>query len=292
MSSPRAPPARTAHVHRPDARFFRSLSACGKSTLCLKVAKNLFDAIDVGVLSNNIEKKFGLSAFHDKYLFVAPEIKNDLAIEQAEFQSIVSGEDIQVNVKHKKAFSTQWSVPGVLAGNETPAWCDNAGSIQRRIVLFDFKRAVTHGDMKLGDKLDVELPLILVKCNRAYVEAARAYGSKNVWTVLPAYFKTTRDTMAQDVNAVEAFLASADVLLKEAAYCPFDDFKHALKAFEQQNGYKHSKYVWDHFRGPFDKYGLVKVREAREYGGRRLTREYIVGVDLGGGGDPPENALA
>lgn len=76
--------------------FFKGMASSGKSTIVLKVAKQFFEGVDVGVLSNNIEKKFGLSAFSDKYLFVAPEIKSDLQIEQAEFQSMVSGEDIQV----------------------------------------------------------------------------------------------------------------------------------------------------------------------------------------------------
>ena len=39
-------------------------------------------------------------------------------MEQAEFQSMVSGEDIQVNTKYAKARSEVWKVPGVLAGNE------------------------------------------------------------------------------------------------------------------------------------------------------------------------------
>jgi adenylate kinase len=55
----------------------------GKSTIVLKVAKQFYEDIDCGTLSNNIESKFGLSQFHDKLLFVAPEIKSDLKIEQA-----------------------------------------------------------------------------------------------------------------------------------------------------------------------------------------------------------------
>jgi hypothetical protein len=51
---------------------------------------------DVGTLSNNIERKFGLSALADKLLFIGPEIKADIQLEQAEFQSIVSGETVQV----------------------------------------------------------------------------------------------------------------------------------------------------------------------------------------------------
>ena len=225
------------------------------------------------------------SAFHDKYLFVAPEIKNDLQIEQAEFQSVVSGEDIQINVKHQKAFATQWKVPGVLAGNEVPAWCDNSGSIQRRIVLFDFARAVVHGDMKLGEKLEAEFPALLVKCNRAYLEQAAAHSHSNIWTILPAYFRSTRDAMAADVNSVEAFLASAEVCFREGAFCPFVDFKAALRAFEQANGFKSSKYTGDFFRGPFSRHGVRCVRDCRTYGGRKLTREYLESLDLVGGGD-------
>lgn len=260
--------------------FMKGQAGSGKSTILLKVAKNFFESVDVGVLSNNIERTFGIGAFHDKCLFVAPEIKNDLRIEQAEFQSIVSGEDLQINVKHQKAFATCWTVPGLLAGNEVPGWADNAGSIQRRIVLFDFVRTVLNGDMKLGEKLDVEAPLILIKCNRAYQEMARQHGQKNIWTVLPSYFRGTRDEMAQAVNSVEAFLASTDVKMDSEVYCPFDEFKAALKTFETHNGYRPTKYTWDFFRGPLSKNGVVRQKERREYRGRTLTREYLIGIDL------------
>lgn len=250
------------------------------STVLLKVAKNFFETVDVGVLSNNIEKTFGISAFHDKYAFVAPELRNDLRMDQSEFQSIVSGEDIQVNVKHQKAFATQWTVPGLLAGNEVPSWVDSSGSIQRRLVVFDFARTVVNGDMKLGEKLDTEAPFILVKCNRAYREFAAAHGQKNIWTVLPAYFRATRDETAQAVNSVEAFLASTEVKVAPEAYVPFDDFKLALKAFEQHNAFRPTKYTWDFFRGPFAKHGITKARARKEYRGRTLQREYLFGVDV------------
>lgn len=260
--------------------FFKGMASSGKSTVVLKVAKNFFEAIDVGVLSNNVERKFGLSAFADKYLFVAPEIKNDLAIEQAEFQSIVSGEDIQINTKHQKARSCVWKVPGCLAGNEVPSWADNAGSIQRRIILFDFTRAVANGDMKLGEKLDVEMPLILVKCNKAYLEMSSRHSHTNIWQLLPQYFKNTRDDLAQAVNSVEAFLGSTGVVMDPALFVPMDDFKLGLKVFEQQNGFRSKQYTKDFFRGPLGKFGIEIRKEKRMYRGRNLMREYLLGVDL------------
>ena len=201
-------------------------------------------------------------------------------LEQAEFQSVVSGEDIQVNVKHQKAFSTTWTVPGALAGNEVPSWADASGSVQRRVVLFEFVRAVTNGDMKLGDKLMAEMPAILAKCNKAYLEMAGQYSHVNIWTVLPEYFKITRDQLAQSVNSVEAFLASTEVIRRDDLFCPMADFRTALKSFEMSNNYKSKKYDADFFRGPFTKLGLRVERCKRRYRGSTRQCDFVMGVDL------------
>ena len=192
----------------------------------------------------------------------------------------MSGEDITINVKNRTAFSKVWKVPGALAGNEVPSWCDNSGSIQRRIVLFDFSRQVTNGDMKLGDKLAAEIPAILLKCNRMYLDAVSKWSHTNVWTVLPKYFLHTRDEMAQATNVLEAFLSSEDVVVRADIFCSFDDFKSALKVYAQQNNYAVKRLTVDFFRGPLDKFQITKVRDAREYMGKRLTRDWLQGVDI------------
>ena len=251
------------------------------STILLKVAKNFYDAMDVGVLSNNVERKFGLSAFYNKLLFVAPEVKADLCLEQAELQSVISGEDLQINVKHKVAFSKTWDTPGMLAGNEVPSWVDNGGSVQRRVIVFEFAKAVVDGDMKLGEKLEAELPRILLKCNTAYRATAERHSHVNVWTILPKYFHATRDTLAQSVNSVEAFLASGEVIKDESVYCPMEDFRAALKTFEMRNNYKSKKYDDDFFMGPFGKAGIrIEKRVKKPYRGQNRTRDYVMGVDL------------
>lgn len=259
------------------------LTVTHNSTILLKVAKNFYDAMDVGVLSNNVERKFGLSAFHNKLLFVAPEVKADLCLEQAELQSVISGEDLQVNVKHKVAFSTTWDVPGILAGNEVPSWVDNGGSVQRRVIVWEFLRAVTNGDMKLGEKLEAELARIILKCNMAYRSTAERHSHVNIWTILPKYFHATRDTLAQSVNSVEAFLASPEVVKGEDLFCPMEDFRAALKTFEMRNNYKSKKYDGDFFMGPFGNAKppiRIEKRVKKVYRGSNRTRDYIVGLDL------------
>ena len=134
--------------------------------------------------------------------------------------------------------------------------------------------------MKLGEKLEAQMPAIIAKCNRAYLEAAAEYGMQNIWNVLPAYFRETRDEMAQSTNSVEAFIVSDDITIDAALFCPFDDFKAALAVWERMNNYRSVKFTADLFRGPFAKFNLTRIRELREYRGQRARREYIVGVDV------------
>lgn len=65
--------------------YLMGQAGSGKSSILVKVCRALYELGDVGVLSNNVERKFGLAAFAEKYLFIAPEIKQDLQLEQAEF---------------------------------------------------------------------------------------------------------------------------------------------------------------------------------------------------------------
>jgi hypothetical protein len=57
-----------------------------------------YESKSVGTLSNNSERKFGLSALLGKYIFKAPEIKADMQLDQAELQCLISGEEVCVCV--------------------------------------------------------------------------------------------------------------------------------------------------------------------------------------------------
>jgi len=264
------------------------------STISLKVAKLFYDHSDVGVVSNNVEKQFGISAFWDKLLFVAPEISASWKMEQCEFQSMVSGESISVAAKFQKAFTTEWTVPGIMAGNEVPSFSDNSGSISRRLLVFSFEKPVINGDMRLGDKLGEEMPLLLLKCNRAYLEAARRWGSKNVWNALPQYFHDTRAEMAQAVNSIEAFLASNDVVLDADSFIRFKEFRDTWKAFALSNGYTvgNKTITTSIFRTPFDRFGLrMTGTETRKYKGENVRDQWIEGVRLADEFEDDETAL-
>ena len=218
--------------------YLKGAASTGKSTILTRVCREIYEAHDVGVLSNNIEKKFGLSALDEKLIFIGPEIKSDIALEQAEFQSVVSGETVQVAVKYSTARTIQWKVPGILAGNEVPGWVDNSGSINRRIVLFEFDHCVTRGDMLLGQKLSREMGCILIRTNRSYLKAVRLYARDNVWLHLPSEFHRAKDELSESVNSMISFLRSGRLTFDPELYMPYVDFMETYKEYCRQTGHR------------------------------------------------------
>jgi hypothetical protein len=68
--------------------FLKGAASSGKSTILTRVCRGFYEPHDVGTLSNNIERKFGLSALHDKLVFIGPEIKSDIALEQVRVRGL------------------------------------------------------------------------------------------------------------------------------------------------------------------------------------------------------------
>ena len=63
--------------------YLKGIAGAGKSTIINDIAGRFYEQIDVGSISNNVERQFGISSFCDKSVWVAPEIKSDFRIDQA-----------------------------------------------------------------------------------------------------------------------------------------------------------------------------------------------------------------
>lgn len=265
--------------------FLKGIAGSGKSTIITKVCKKFYDADDVKTLSNNIEKKFGLSTIYDSFMFISPEIKKDVALEQAEFQSLVSGEDMSIARKNQTAKSITWKVPGILAGNEMPGWRDNSGSILRRIVTWNFGRQVQDADPQLEQKLETELPLILQKCVKAYVEYSTKYKSTDIWRVLPQYFHTIRTQVAMVTSPLQNFLCSEKVVYGPDLFVPQKYFVHVFNEHCQANNLGRLQFNPDFYAGPFSSRD-IEVRNEHQvtYNGRVWRNQPIIyGLDITNG---------
>lgn len=261
--------------------FFKGIARSGKSTLITKVFKKFYEPEDVGTLSNNIEKKFGLSAIKDSFMFIAPEVKGDLALEQAEFQSMVSGEDVSVAVKNKTAVSIEWKVPGVLGGNEVPNWKDNSGSVLRRILPWNFSKQVMDADPQLDEKLNRELPIILLKCIRAYLDYSNQYRNKDIWNVVPDYFKKIQKQVAMVASTLHNFLESTKIVFGKDLFVPQTLFIQVFNQHCQANNLGKPRFNQDFYAGPFSSRDIEVREEVVTYKGRTYPRQPVIyGVDV------------
>jgi hypothetical protein len=261
--------------------FLKGIAGSGKSTLITKVFKKFYDSEDVRTLSNNIERKFGLSSLYDGFMFIAPEVKGDLCLEQAEFQSLVSGEDVSIAQKYEKAKSVEWKTPGILGGNEVPNWKDNSGSVLRRLLAFNFGKQVKDADPHLDDKLEVELPAILLKCVKAYLDYAQKYSDQNIWNVVPKYFKSVQTQVAMVTNSLQNFLASEKVRYGADLCVPQKIFTQIFNQHCQENNLGRFKFNPDFYAGPFSSRDLTVSTEAKTYKGRAYPAQpMIMGIDV------------
>jgi hypothetical protein len=261
--------------------FLKGIARSGKSTIITKVFKKFYESEDVRTLSNNIEKKFGLSSIYDGFMFIAPEVKGDLCLEQAEFQSLVSGEDVSIARKYENAKSIEWKTPGILGGNEIPNWKDNSGSVLRRLLPWNFGKQVTEADPHLERKLDDEIPLILLKCVRAYLDYAKKYSDQDIWNVVPKYFKNIQTQVAMVTNSLQNFLASEKIKYGEELFCPQKLFVQLFNQHCQENNLGRFKFNPDFYAGPFSSKGLEVRSEAKIYKGRAYPAQPIIyGVDI------------
>ena len=261
--------------------FLKGVACSGKSTLITKVFKKFYDSDDVKTLSNNIEKKFGLSYISDGFMFIAPEIKGDMCLEQAEFQSLVSGEDVSLAVKQKAPKTIEWTTPGILGGNEVPNWKDNSGSVLRRIMPFGFNKKVMEADPHLDSKLDKEIPSIMAKCIRAYLDYSQKYSDQDIWNVVPEYFKKIQTQVAMVTNTLQNFLASEKVKYGPELFCPQSEFQAIFQGHCIENNLGKPKFNPDFYMGPFGSRDLEVRTEIRLYKGQASPlRPYIFGVDL------------
>ena len=213
--------------------FLKGVAGTGKSTV-IKVVQMMYNTRDVGVISNNIEKKFGLSTVFHKTIFIIPELKGDFAMDQADFQSMVTGEELSMAVKHGHPLTGQWTAPGIIAGNESAGWQDKSGSISRRIVVFDFPNKVPEEKLnpRLIDEIKTsEIPSILRKCSLAYQWAVDSYGSSDIWTALPGRICEEKKRLQYSTNPLYAFLNSDQVVIEEDSYTPESIFISKLKQF-------------------------------------------------------------
>lgn len=293
--------------------FFVGKAGTGKSLL-LKTAGWFFQDEDVETMSNKGRKEFNLESFLNKLLWRCYEVKGDFRLDQAQFQSMVSGEPTQIDRLYKSSLSVVWKIPGILAGNEPGGWIDNSGSISRRILLFYADRRVHEKDPHLDKKIKMEMGNLIHKCCSSYLGAVDAYGHLDIWetytdedgvkrNILPQFFHDNKKRLQELTHPLVSFLRNEQKIIvvadDKSAFTnddgelkiknmddigmPFARFQELANLYFEANKLK---FGWkaDKYKSTFDEVGIKKVRfdkDCKYFTDRKAVR--YGGIDYGEG---------
>ncbi len=273
--------------------YLLGMAGTGKSTIIENIIKLLYDIEDIGVLSNNVEKKYGVGSLVDKKIFMAPEIKGDFCIDQAELQSMISGESMQLAGKYIGARTVKFTAPGICAGNQTPNFTDNAGSIARRMVVFPFDCKVKKGDTKLGMKIQKEIAYIIQASNKGYLATIEEHGKTGIWEILPDLFKETQEAMSENTNSLAHFLKSNLVTFGKDGrdekgielYCREKVFVAAFNDHCREAHFNCTKWTSQFYNGPFADFNIRVLKNSNKRypnkpGAETFSGIFFMGVDV------------
>lgn len=258
--------------------FFKGVAGSGKSTIG-RLMQKFYNMEDVGILSSNMEGQFGLEPIHDKLIYMCLEVTNTFKLNRADFQSMISGEEVSVAAKHKTARIIKWNAPGLFFGNELGPWTDSADSLTRRLMVFELNYRVPphQKDTQLDKKLEKELPNLLYKMIQSYFTTIEHCANKSIWDIVPKYIQNTQKKIGINTNAIKNFIHMGQSVIKNTDDTGEDncmllwEFNELFKEWLPTSSFANQNYDYHQYTDILQQCGLT-VREIKDRG------QYIFGL--------------
>jgi CDGSH-type Zn-finger protein len=197
--------------------YIYGLANTGKSAV-YKVMLACFRPGAVACLSGNTQEKFGLEKLAQGGVELImcmdmPANKSaDCVMAQDDWQKIVSGEPCNINKKHKTGETAIIPCHLAFAGNTFLKFEDVNDNCARRALAFHYQKFLPRnsqeGDL-VANIIALELPAIINRCNKLYLQKAKEFGKKCIWSVVPQYFKDVKSDAAAQVNPLVDLLRAS-----------------------------------------------------------------------------------
>jgi hypothetical protein len=274
------------------ATFLKGMASTGKG-VSLTTMRKMYQSTDIGILSNQAEKTFGLEGLKDAWMVLCMELDENFTLPQAVLQSIISAEDVVVARKHRVALQIIWNSSLIMAGNITGRWKDTGGSLSRRMLVIPFPKIVPRKeiDASMPQKMEKELPYIQYKIIRCYLkvrEEVRQNGN-SFWNTCPQFFRDEKEKLSSEINTLDQFLSnSGHCELAKRDQRPAGEYQWDFNHFKKQ--YK----IWcndtsaevlnmsrkDHYDGTFQKHGIyLKFTSVQDSSGATSANtQWLFGV--------------
>jgi hypothetical protein len=217
-------------------------------------------------------------------MWVCLEVKQNFALDQADFQSMVSGEPTSVAIKNKKSKTVEWSVPGILMGNEFANYTDAQGSMTRRIFVIEFNNHIPDAkvDPYLVRKIREETPALMVKFARFYIGASELFGKESIWKHAPEYFKETQMRLRNSTSVVHQFISEKELFdYGTGHYIPYATLVETIfNDYCDRKKIKTKPPDESKWNPALEDFGFTISEETLMYECKLLTCKFVIGIDV------------
>jgi hypothetical protein len=262
--------------------FLIGVGGTGKSTL-LRWLGSLFDPVDVGILSNALQRTFALDGLHTKRVFFGLDVDNNFSMDQATMQSVACGEETSIVRKFKKPLTVVWKVHGGFAGNRMPDWQDQGGNLARRFIFVEFSRLVGKMDPTMFTRCLSGRDRFTKIITCSYFDKVKRFGGRHVKEVMPPKFKATETKMIASTNSLYSFVLENCNIDKntndQSMLEPFKNFRDAYKVYCRSNSYGLKPLKNDVLTGVFAKF-QVKIINPAQKDKFNQSKKYLLGLSL------------
>jgi hypothetical protein len=270
--------------------LFKGTAGTGKSSI-MQMFYELYAVTDCGVLSTSCSKTFPIQHLADKFVWKVPDVNNQFQLEATMFNTMVSGEKMEVQRKGLPSLEMVWKSPGMGAGNCFFPFKDAGGSAARRVIPAMYDHCVPKTDPNLQGKCKAELARFLCKITRIYDQLSRRYSGRGIWDsgVLPDEFHDWKQIMVNSTHTISIFLADR----KENNMLEFD-MEHSISWFKLRTQYmtfaaerrmrEYQPFETDTCAAVFQTFGLTIVNvpknsvDASQFDGFSAGSKYVKGV--------------
>jgi hypothetical protein len=167
-------------------------------------------------------------------------------------------------------------------GTKVPSYKDNSGSVLRRILTWNFGKQVKDADPTLEKKLEAEIPVILQKCIRAYLEYAQRYANKDIWNIVPQYFKGRTETGRNGIEYTRELLAvSSTSSTGPDLRCPQKIFVEKFNEHCTANNLGKPRFNQDFYAGHSVTRDIEVRQHSELYNGMPFSMQpFVFGLDI------------
>ena len=197
--------------------MLEGIGGCGKSTL-MKAVQAFYAPHHRGILSANIEEKFGLSQVLNKgksRIICCNEVSEQLSIRQDDWQTACSHEEGSYAVKFDAPLCIVCKAPMFWVGNGYPAFSNLQNQVTRRLFGVLMTNEITPRDSRMGDVIMTKLAQFQRKNVLAYFEFLHQTNGDDPMNkfTLPPHFTAYYERGERKGNPVTACLSNPEYII-------------------------------------------------------------------------------